>query len=427
MSHKPLTSENRTRLMGLVDKIADHVAGGLTPTDALVKAATDGEYPLEYVRRAAEAYNGAAHLQHFKSAGVDARGDSFPLCDADKAVEIIGKSAESRSKAASVSCTAWDMETQPLFLIREPEPVVKAAKDAKTTQVDDVSELIKMAADVDRQERLSIRILDDCYQDASLGLGRDLYDFRCKTAAISEHRRIEWVRELTEKRGAQHLPFLALAANVSAEECQKEASRHVGYYSLGQADMTRLEQLLDRHLHTTEVHEKLAKAEMDFFVNRLVRRNELDSLLGVTKISFGFDTVVDAISPGDKTKSRDDSSAKALNTLLDPGYISQIKNIDQAMSLKGMLHSDPVISKRHPQEVQEALNDISTVAPTASLYPPMLRAMLRKRLEMGHQVSDLDLNQMLNMEKSVRENEVINLVPKVQSPEGNGRKDDGNG
>ena len=67
---KHISPENKERLVQLVNKTASYVNGGMEPTDALVKAAGEGDYPSDYVLRAAEAYNGAAHLAYFKSAGL---------------------------------------------------------------------------------------------------------------------------------------------------------------------------------------------------------------------------------------------------------------------------------------------------------------------------------------------------------------------
>ena len=90
--------------------------------------------------------------------------------------------------------------------------------------------------------------------------------------------------------------------------------------------------------------------------------------------------------------------------------------------MKRIIATDAVVAKRQPGEINTALSEISDLAPTASSYPVLLRSMLRKRLELGQQMSDLDLNQMISMEKGVRENETVNVVPKVVGESG-GDKD----
>lgn len=105
---------------------------------------------------------------------------------------------------------------------------------------------------------------------------------------------------------------------------------------------------------------------------------------------------------------------KALESLADPKYLSQSKNIDKALLLNSLLTEDEIIAKHPAKDINSALEEIYSIAPTAAEYKPLMRAMLRKRLETGEQIDDFSLNQMINMDKLMRDNtKELRIAPRL--------------
>jgi len=411
---KPITSNNKRKLVELTNKVAHLVtAENYHPTDALIKAAGDGEYPPDFLLRAAEAFNGSAHLLHFKSASEDNRGDSFPICDGQAAVKKLYESQK-------VSTTVYEA---PDFDVYLPEAgnyfqsKLEMPKTAAATEnLPDIKELLKLAASHAANEKLDITRYRNLYNNASNDLASGILKFRAKTASVSESRRAEWAREAIEKfgSGSTTLELISLITGVSTDKCTKQAAQKVGFFSLGNEDVKTVFSLIEESNQATLLHRKLAQAEADHYIHNIERDRGFRDAIGTNKQS-NIVTDVQGILSSPEGGSGDDRSAKskALNTLIDPDFVRATSGIDRALALKKIIATDPVINKRNPHEINNALSEISEVAPTATMYSAMLRSMLRKRLELGSQMSDLDLNQMVNMEKGVRENETLNVLPKV--------------
>lgn len=419
---QPITPDNKRKLVGLINKMAQHVQDGLTPTDALVKAAEADEYPQEFLMRAAEAYNGAAHLSHFKRASTDQRGDSFPLCDGAAAIKQLFAGQKMAAKVAPVSADIFAKEASSHFTSLPEEPVVK---QASTDSLPTISEIIKAAHSLAASERLTMERYRSLHDTACDDLARSIIKFRQKTASVGENRRLEWAREAIEKFGADCSAILTSALGLSADRIKQASATKVGFFSLGNEDLEGLFGIVRDYEQAGLLHEKYAKAEAEHYMQELERKFYLDQALGIKRATGVITSLaanmgdIGEMLPGEDSRS---SKAKALNSLLDPDYIRSTKEIDKALALKRIIATDAVVAKRQPGEINTALSEISDLAPTASSYPVLLRSMLRKRLELGQQMSDLDLNQMISMEKGVRENETVNVVPKVVGESG-GDKD----
>ena len=104
----------------------------------------------------------------------------------------------------------------------------------------------------------------------------------------------------------------------------------------------------------------------------------------------------------------------ALTSLADPEYYSTSNNIDKAVLLNRIIKSDPIIAKHPVKDINQSLNEIYAIAPTAAGYEPLLRSMLRKRLETGEQIDDFSLNQMISMDEKMKNNtRNLQIAPKI--------------
>lgn len=419
---KHISSENKERLVGLVNKTAGYVNTGMSPTDALVKAASQGDYPSDYVLRAAEAYNGAAHLAYFKSAALDERGNSFPLADGEAAVARILNSTDVSNKRAEQASFAYVSESSSYF---SSAPVDDSFLfEEKRASAPSFNELQKSAAALQKQEKLAVESYRNRYNEACESLARSISSFQEKTASVSPYRRTHWAREMLERHGKEALDVISVATRISGQDCEKLSADKIGFFSLGNEELDSLDSIVRGFNQTRLLNDKLAQAEHDSYVNSLERSRLLDNASGSKKadldIGNRMNALVGELNPG--TGSATDSVQRGiLESLADPDFVDQATRIDRALTLHKLMKSDPVIGSRSPKEIEQAMSEISSIASTAAGSEPLLRSMLRQRLEAGASIDDFTLNQMLNMEDKMRDQyREYAVVPKLTGvgPEG---------
>jgi hypothetical protein len=414
---KQITSENKERLMTLVNKVANYVREGVEPTDALTKAAAEGDYPADYILRAAEAYNGAAHLSHFKAAARDERGNSFPLADGYEATRRVMEKAAQLQTNVQHDEFAYLKESKSYFDVSIEDDFLFTEKQAGTPPL---NKLMKQASMLENKEKLAIANAQLAYSNACESLARSIEAFHSKTANATEHRRAYWAKELLERHGKEALDVISLATRVTGAECEKIASQTVGIYSLGVEYIDDLDSIVRNYKQSMLFGEKLAQAECDSYVNKLERDRLIDGLAGVKKAKFLFD-ITDEANNLFTGKDLDHKAIEqdALNSIVDPSYLSESTNINKALMVHKLLNTDEIISKHPAEEIDQALNEIYAIAPTAAQYEPLMRAMLRKRLETGEQIDDFSLNQMIAMDEKMRDNtKELRIAPKIIGAEG---------
>lgn len=419
---KQISSENKERLMMLVNKVASYVKGGEEPTNALVKAASEHDYPADYILRAAEAYNGAAHLSHFKSAARDERGNSFPLADGYEAVRRVMEKTAAIEENVHQDQFAYLKESSSYFGNVIEDDFLFTEKQAAAPTLD---VLMKQASSLENQEKLSVANAQLAYNRACETLAADIEAFREKTAAMTHHRRAYWAKEMLERHGKEALDVISLATGVTGAECEKIAENRLGVYSLGEAYVNELDSIVRSYQQTAMFGEKLAHAECNHFVNKVERDRLLNQAAGFRQKRSGiadgiFNTVKNTLSgEGGEAMGIDKTDIKAiqrdaLDAITDPAYFSQINKIDKALLIHKLLKTDDIISKHPARDINQAVSEIYAIAPTAAKYEPLMRAMLRKRLETGEQIDDFSLNQMISMDEKMREgSKELLIAPKL--------------
>ena len=413
---KQISPENKERLVGLVSKVADYVKQGYAPTEALTKAASDGNYQPDYILRAAEAYNGAAHLAHFKAAARDERGNSFPLADGHEAVNTIMNKVASKHQKIEFDALAYTKESNSYFDSAPDDSFLFIEKQAAAPSID---VLIKQAGVLENQENLNIANTRLAYNQACESLANSIHVFREKTASITEHRRTHWARELLERHGKQALDVISLATGITGEACTKLADQRIGYFSLGTEYLDGLDSIVRNYNQVSMLNEKLAQAEHDHYVNKVERENLLNIACGYKKAFNPLAAIKDVVETNpflepSAVPEEKKLQIRALEALADPKFFAQNKSIDKAMLMHELLKEDEIISKHPAKDINNALAEIYAIAPTAATYKPLMRAMLRKRLETGEQIDDFSLNQMINMDKNMRENtRELQIAPRL--------------
>jgi hypothetical protein len=414
---KQITSENKERLMSLVNKVASYVREGVEPTDALTKAASEGDYPADYILRAAEAYNGAAHLSHFKAAARDERGNSFPLADGYEATRRVMEKAAELQANVQHDEFAYLKESKSYFEPNVEDNFLFAEKQASAPTLDT---LMKQASMLENKEKLAVANARLAYSNACESLAKSIESFHEKTANATQHRRAYWAKELLERHGKEALDVISLATRVTGSECEKIAAQSVGIYSLGVEYIDDLDSIVRNYKQSAHFGEKLAQVECDSYINKLERDKLINDLVGVKKAKFLIDITDEAQSLiGGKKIDQKAIEQEAVQAIADPSFLGEATNIDKAVMIHKLLNSDEIINRHSAPDIDQALNEIYAIAPSAAQYAPLMRAMLRKRLESGEQIDDFSLNQMITMDEKMRENnKELRLAPKIIGAEG---------
>lgn len=426
---KQISPENKERLMSLVNKVASYVREGVDPTDALTKAASEGDYPADYILRAAEAYNGAAHLSHFKVAARDERGNSFPLADGYEAARRIMEKAAELQTNVQHDEFAYLKESKSYFNTKIEDDFLFTEKQASTPTL---NALMKQASVLENKEKLAVANAQLAYSNACESLAKSIEAFHDKTANATQHRRAYWAKELLERHGKEALDVISLATRVTGAECEKIASQTVGIYSLGVEYIDDLDGIVRNYKQAALFGEKLAKAECDSYVNKVERDRLMDELAGIKRASVfeGLNNLTEDSSEFfgvDKTDPKE-IERDALKAMIDPSFMAENQNIDKALMMHKLLKTDEIISKHPASDIDQAIKEIYAIAPTAAQYEPLMRAMLRKRLESGEQIDDFSLNQMISMDEKMRDNtKEIRVAPKIIGLEGDSKSIYGGG
>lgn len=83
------------------------------------------------------------------------------------------------------------------------------------------------------------------------------------------------------------------------------------------------------------------------------------------------------------TPDQQKRESEYLTKLLDPSHEIDIRNIQAEAMLNNLMANDEVISTHHPQDVLDAYNEVSQMAPHASTQTALMRDLIRKRLSGG--------------------------------------------
>ena len=102
--------------------------------------------------------------------------------------------------------------------------------------------------------------------------------------------------------------------------------------------------------------------------------------------------------------------------LSSPAHESQLQGIRTKAMLNDLMANDPVISGYAPDQVVDAFNQISQIAPRVSQQRMMAQALLRKYLEQAGTVDLYDQTQVLGAEKQLRESDKVPTEKQLPAP-----------
>jgi len=450
---KKISSETESRLMKALDTTAAHVNSGCDPTTAVIKAAQSHQLSAGAVTKLCHALNTArVNRQREDSVSVFDKAADVALADPALALETL---YPDKVKTAAVlvreSAVSDEYNYPPTAVLRQrereklaSEPLPPLVSEPPKPYQHDPSPAIRKAfGDRDRaklaieESRRKVATAYDAMADA----------FGRLTAACMRTDSVPLAvltKNATAMYGAQGTQIFEQITAVSphlVKQAQHNPSaatlsHHAGAPAVGPA-YTALHTLVEaisaykqaRDDHAVIEKESSARAEaalapfavrggdpsvLDPNATRLSRsssgiaKQALPSMwqtLGSFALAKGmFDGIARDLQAPDENKL----VQKTLGKLTDPEHEAQLRSINTQATLQDFILNDPVISGHDPEDVMNAFNEITQLAPSISDQRLPLQAVLRKRLQQGA-LDPFDVDQVLQLEQGLRQR---NLIPK---------------
>jgi hypothetical protein len=380
-------------LLQAVRKVAAYAEGdGLTPTDAVVKAAAELRVPSEYVPLMVQAYNQGRATMQRTSCGDDmlCKIANFPLADAQEAMQKLYPSVlgtpEHEKDAVSPEYSA------PPRRKSRSQNFAVTMKAAASTVRDEKSQLAKVFG----QQQAEKRAFEELRRQA----GEASHCFAVKLAETVEYFKQPASLRLSfaEVEGHAVQMFGSLAANVldyaykmaGLREERADAKKPPKTRAVRtEAPYRQVTTALDAAQAAVGYEKRLAKAKQ----------------ASVFQYAFGSGMgrgLEDALSRNLAPKQPDVLLQKALLQLEDPAHLNELRQIEAKGMLSDLLRNDDVIRGYQPDETLDAYNEIAALSPRAATHAAVMRPLLRKRLAAGA-VEPFEGQQLLDIEQGIRE------------------------
>lgn len=436
----PMNKKAESQLMDAVRGVSSHVEGGMSPTDAVVKAANDFSVGRDMIPLMVQAYNtGRTAYQQDSGDGILGKQADFPIAHLEDVFSSLYPSdVPSPASVKSASAVSGDYSRPPAGRPTDEVAFEKAAHavDIRMPEADrpasaDPSERLtvkvaKAFGDVSREKKAldaalsNGRAIKENYL-ASLGLVREYFKsahYLRKPFSEVEHNS----RLLFGEPGVRALEYAYVSNNMKEARAQgppsylSAAQTTEEPYSLVAQAIKCGKDLLVSHRELKKI-EKAASAKIagalrpfdqspsaptsvlgDNTDPSLTTANSKQAgLFGNTMLMAGGAAARGAAS-GDNTP--DELVQKAEASLSDPEHLAELREIETTAMLQDLMTNDEVISGYDPEETLEAYNEISALSPRASTHTAVIRPLLRKRLTQGA-MEPFEAQQMADIEKTL--------------------------
>lgn len=449
MAMSKLSKQAEQRLTEALEKVATLVADGESPNDAIVKVASDAGIPAGHVNLMVTAFNtGRTETQRKIGQDIFEKAAEFDIADAE---EILNRMYPKEIKSASeireatavseeysapptwhrdyVKKATFNQDLPPLTDKVEPLPTDKsfAMKKAFCRAQDMKREIENKRAEVSNlQDALidSITKLGEYFKQPGcepyLGVKGNLVRLFDKKASalfnMLETRNTRLVKQAGDGR-----EFYSLV------DFSKEP------YALFRKCLNQAETLIEKQASFNKFEKEAVAAVEDSilpFAESQDYRQTSGVLASVEKkaagvfgmlnpfnpsgIMSGYESATDKLNKAIGSEiaesqifSRQRALSKALTELEDPKHKGKLRNLQASSLLTNLMANDDVISGYDPEEVLGHYNELSQIAPRASLHEGIMRAMLRKRLSGGSSAIDpYEIGEILKFENQLKERDV---------------------
>lgn len=457
---KKITQETERKLMTVIEKTAEFVGAGMSPNDAIVKAAANGDLRPGEIGLVVHAYNtGRTTRQREMGDNPFEKAAEFELADTGQILERIYPSQVKTASAQSNSTViSPEYSYSPTPMLQRKQNWEKRAQHVDWRTINgkpietpeqyptDPAQRVKVAmANIDRLRKSaeeSRRVAADAFDQ----LGRtftDLTTYFRRPDALPMPVVKEAVILLHGDKGEQLMdqlvrvtPALSKLANHQVGKSLLGVTKRAQFgTSVDELDcmaqpfdmVAKIMQQIDDYKEKKAAHQQMvatfdkeAGESILPFVSPAVSGSILGPSSDSEKSAFDFTSPLKTLGTyslvqrtmgpiasklkgdGDEDPYQTKAVNKTVNALNDPSHENKLREINTQAMLQDLMLNDPVISGYDPHEVTGAFNDISQISPSVSDQKMLMQSLLRKRLQQGT-LDTFDQDQLLGFESKLRQ------------------------
>lgn len=445
MPNQALSKESEKRMLDALEKAAALIADGAHPNEALIKVAEDAKVPAGHVHLMVNAINtGRTNSQRLLHENPLDKAGEFPMADAATVLDALYP-AKIRTKAASylTSAVSSEYKSPPRFMaqnaraktanaainwkLTDKKPEVQTDPDLPMKRA--MSQVRRLEIDVEEKRRKVAEVREE-----ALKLAYSLREYFKQPGHISYPEVAENARLLFGKQAESVLRTVTpsklekqshVTTPVNTDKApysliiralnlaQTYQTSQEAYKAAAQTAQNESVALLTPFApaglsagHSVMAHlSSLSKAAADKKEDKSKSYADIPGNLdkgfgyGRSIIGGGLGLMGKAIGSGfgvlpmgDTAKAigqrvgglpRDEGKQEMLSDLMDPSHEMEIRNIQSEALLNDLMANDDVIKGHSPDDVIDAYNEISQIAPYAADKKVIMRDLLRKRLSGG--------------------------------------------
>lgn len=435
--HK-ISKTTERKLLGYLDKVAEHINNGDSPHQAIVKVARSQDIELGHVRLLSQAYNNARTNQQRKSS--DELGEkiaSFELADIQKITDDLYpqlfKTAAVVEREEGVSddykyAPKLKIDRNPKFerfqKIAAYEPLPALPREP-TRNVKKAYSLLK---ELNRDFEEKRRLVTSCRDKVAAAYNDVTYYFKHTFHKVSQadarHNVVAyWGR-----------PAQVLMDHVLLDV--KEPNRGGDKFAAAMDCFKEPYNLIEKCLIAIEKHAQAREDFRSFSKKADVTSEQLVAPFLPTLPEHIYGSIVKAAAgpdsggPGDiitgakdivgsgavgtiqnliqknvssgMGKSEGKLKTEAYQAVTEPQHEAKLRGLRSQAMLTDMMANDPFLSGESPDRVMGLYNQITKLSPRAADQPLLMRALLRRYLAQG-QVDPHDIDQLAGIEVKLKQ------------------------
>jgi hypothetical protein len=413
-----LSKESENRITSALEKAAELIDNGTHPNDALIKVAKSSGIPAGHVHLMVNAVNiGRTNSQRLNHESLSEKLASFPLADTQTILDAVFPSkVETKNANYQTTAVSADYTTRPRWFDRKIEREKTASASLKlsdkepviaryeTCPVETALNTLQKMSNVVEEKRRNLTAV----RNRAIKLAEDLNDY----FLTPNHIPLKEVKENCTLLFGKHAEVV-LDNNIKEASTTTKTRTPVNMKQEPYATVKELiylahdfnEKNAELKAAANNAHEEATKLLRPFGPSEAQGRSvldiqsckeasEKDATIGAL-VSNGLG-VINAMNiaknlagkvpglPNDSNSQRESD----IQELMDPGHESEIRNIQSESLLNDLMANDEIISGHNPEDVIDAFNEVSQIAPFAANKKAIMRDLLRKRLSGGAQALD---------------------------------------
>lgn len=444
-----ISKETETKLVRSLEKVANLVQDGETPSDAIVKVAQGDDLPIGHVQLMVQAYNNARFNQQRKSSSLLAEKTAhFTLANPKDIYEQLWPSnvkeahvklMRNHNEIADDYSRPPENITPDRFSMPHFTKVAKALSASGKSLPRESDYHMKKAhsllkeLDVEHAEK---RRLMNAARDKVAESFDDLNDY----FKGNYHLPFTAVKEAAVLLyGPEADPIFAHLADVSPRLLKDSVGHYKCAVDRTQPPYTLIEKCLTNvsdYLHRFNDLGKFSKQAgaatadlMEQFMplQRIPIRGSLLQHRGVEKCADNLGMLTGPIGQigqtvmghalasqlmkGTEPKEPEKMERKSLISLMDPAHEQRLRGVRAQATFHDLMANDEYLQGADPTHATKLYNEISRVSPRAVDQPLLMRALLRRYLAQG-QVDPSEVQQLADIEGKLKDRE----APQEQHP-----------